>query len=191
MRRPSNWLQIGANAGILAGLILVGIQIMQSNAIAAAQVFQSNVESTMSYELALVGENADVSMRRVLFEPELASRDDYYVADRIYAVIGRQLTIAHAFSDQGLYGNAPGISPAGFVRVNFRLFACPYGLASLDQALSGIPPSNFRESVELMRELASDRSEATNMAARIQRADVLLKQIQNSKGEAEAVGDGS
>jgi len=42
-------------------------------------------------ELALLGETPELSMSRVLFEPEAATREDYFVADRVYSAILRQL----------------------------------------------------------------------------------------------------
>ena len=33
-----HWLQIVANIGIIAGLFLVGVQVMQSNTLAASQL---------------------------------------------------------------------------------------------------------------------------------------------------------
>jgi hypothetical protein len=69
----ASWLQIGANFGILAGLILVSAQIVQSNTITGAELFSNNLESTVTRELALVGETPEVSMWRVMFDPEAAT----------------------------------------------------------------------------------------------------------------------
>jgi hypothetical protein len=58
-RKPRDWLQISASVALLLGLILVGIQINQSNAIAGAELLNTNIESTISREIALFGESPD------------------------------------------------------------------------------------------------------------------------------------
>ncbi len=71
--KVGSWLQIGANFGILAGLMLVSVQIVQSNAITGAELFSDNLESTVARELALVGEEPEVAMWRVMFDPDHAT----------------------------------------------------------------------------------------------------------------------
>jgi hypothetical protein len=46
------WLQVSANIGILAGLILVGLQMTQSNSLAATQLLSDNIESQITHDLA-------------------------------------------------------------------------------------------------------------------------------------------
>ncbi len=66
-------------------------QIRQSNTITGAELYSEQVESVVMRELALLGETPELSMSRVLFEPEAATREDYFVADRVYSAILRQL----------------------------------------------------------------------------------------------------
>ena len=58
-RKPRDWLQLSASVALLLGLILVGIQINQSNAIAGAELLNTNIESTISREIALFDESPD------------------------------------------------------------------------------------------------------------------------------------
>jgi hypothetical protein len=176
-RQPRDWLQISASVALLLGLILVGIQINQSNAIAGAELLNTNIESTISREIALFGESPDESMHRVLFEPERATTHDYFVAERVYNTIQKQLTRAHLFASAGLYG--VGIAtPDGFVRGNFRLYACPYGIASIDQVLASLPAdSPMRPHAVTMRELAANYMAAKPMTDRIARTESLLEEL--------------
>ena len=176
-RKPRDWLQLSASVALLLGLILVGIQINQSNAIAGAELLNTNIESTISREIALFGESPDESMRRVLFEPEQATTHDYFVADRVYRTILKQLTRAHLFDAAGLYG--VGIAtPDGFVRGNFRLFACPYGIATIDQALASLPAdSPMRPHAVTMREIAVTYMASKAMPDRIARTESLLEEL--------------
>ena len=177
--RVGNWLQIGANLGILLGLILVGVQINQSNAIAGAELLHANIESTINREIALFGESANESMHRVLFAPETAKPQDYFVADRVYNTVQKQLVRAILFEQSGLYGLGVA-TPDGFVRNNFRLFACPYGLASIDQALAVIPEGGVLHQYSMtMRELALRSMTDQPIRDRINRVNRILEGLQD------------
>ncbi len=179
--RLANWLQIGANLGILAGLILVGFQIAQSNRIAAAQLFGENVESNISSYLALIGETPEQSMVRVLYEPQRATTQDYFVADQVYRVIFRQLTRAVLLSQANLYGTTDAVNPQSFGRLNFALFACPYGLAWLDQMLVALPPENsLHDALTLMRQEAGRRPAAATLEDRRTRVVDHLARLRGS-----------
>ena len=177
MTRLGTWLQVGANFGILVGLVLVGAQIYQSNEITAAELFSDNLESTVTRELSLLGDTPEISMARILYEPESATRNDYFVADRIYLSTTRQLARAIALSAVDFYGNNDNISVTGFVSVNYHLFACPYGLAWLDQAISMPSSEVIRENLISMRELASSRLAVNSMEDRVKRTDVIAEHL--------------
>ena len=175
--KAASWLQIGANLGILIGLVLVGVQISQSNAIAGAQIFHANIESTINREIALFGESPNESMHRVLFKPESATPEDYFVADRVYNTVQKQLVRAIMFEDAGLYGVGVA-TPEGFVRNNFRLFACPYGLATIDQAIAFIPKdSPLYAYPRLMRDLAAETMAGQPIHDRLSRVNNLIEEL--------------
>jgi hypothetical protein len=177
MTRLDTWLQIGANTGILVGLVLVGAQIYQSNEITAAELFSDNLESTVTRELGLLGDTPEISMARILYEPEKATRNDYFVADRIYLSITRQLARAVVLSAENFYGNNDSIGVTGFVSVNYHLFACPYGLAWLDQTISMTASEIVGENLISMRELASNRLAVNSMEDRIKRTNVIAGRL--------------
>ena len=67
----ANWLQILANLGIVAGLILVGVQINQNTKIAEVDLVTRGYEQVQQYHLAMIGENPS----RVLAKAATAAGD--------------------------------------------------------------------------------------------------------------------
>ena len=100
--RVANWLQVGANLAILAGIALVAFQIQQANDLAAVQMGDANIESSIAKEFALMGENPQESLYRVMTAPETASELDFFVAERVYAVMVRQIIRSKVMEVQGL-----------------------------------------------------------------------------------------
>ena len=183
-----SWLQIGANVGILAGLILVSAQIFQSNAITGAELFSENLESTVARDLALLGETPEASMWRVMYDPDNAEPQDYFVADRVYHVLFRQYNRARVLSEAGFYGTADAISARGFVRMNYQLFSCPYGLAWLDQLLADIAGSPAVEDFEYMRELAEKQIIEEPLSERLDAAKEIAEQLAEMRTGIGAAG---
>jgi hypothetical protein len=176
------WLQIVGNLGILAGIMLVFIQIRQSNEITGAELFSQSLESTVARELALLGETPEFSMTRVLLEPGAATREDFFVADRVYMSILRQFSRAFILSEAGLYGTQESINAIGFININYSLFACPFGLAWLDERLATSPAdSPFHQNLSLLRELAANRSASERFGDRIRRAEEIARQLDSLK----------
>jgi hypothetical protein len=69
------WLQIGANIGILAGLILVIFQMNQNSELLRVQLIKQDGDAYIANEMAIAGENYAEVWARVLndpYEPELS-----------------------------------------------------------------------------------------------------------------------
>ncbi len=66
----ANWLQVGANIGLLGGLVLVAIQISQSNAIATSSAGSVYFQQYQDYLVAGMGENPAVVRAKAIFEPD-------------------------------------------------------------------------------------------------------------------------
>jgi hypothetical protein len=64
------WLQLAANVGLLTGLVLVGIQISQSNAIARASTGSVYFQQYQDFLVAGIGENPAAVRAKAVFEPE-------------------------------------------------------------------------------------------------------------------------
>ena len=170
-----NLLQIGANVGILVGLILVGIQISQSNELTAAQFLDSRIASFMERDYVLLGDSAAEHMYRVNFEPENATAQDHHIADIYYNSIWSEVFRAQYLQSIGLYeGNMDAV-----IELSAREFASAYGLAYLDLMISddGEPR---RETAKRMREVAASQLLAERANARKLRATAILEQMERS-----------
>jgi hypothetical protein len=131
-RTVGDWLHVVGSIGIITSLVLVALQLRDANRIASGQMFSASIDSTISINVSQFGETPAESMVRVLYEPETAEVEDYYIANRIYDALFRILVRIHVFEDLGLYGSER-VDPMGFVSVHYQLFACPYGLARYRQ----------------------------------------------------------
>ena len=127
-----NWLQIAANVGMLAGLVLVAIQISQTNSLTGYQLNTESYDSYISTATALVGENPEAAMYRVLVDSKSATDQDYFVADHFYRA---QISQIHrlVYLSRGELGGENDFH--GSLRTRAGYFACPYGLAYLDQLI--------------------------------------------------------
>ena len=65
-----HWLQIGANVGLLAGLILVALQMQQNTDILQLQLLRQAADSLITAEQAYVGENFAEVWQKQIEEPE-------------------------------------------------------------------------------------------------------------------------
>ena len=79
--RLNRWLTLAANLGVLAGLIVLIMEIRQSSAIAEAQFYLDQVEQNENSELALLGDNPATVWERSVFDPESLSPADSRVMD--------------------------------------------------------------------------------------------------------------
>ena len=64
------WLQIGANVGILAGLILVGLQINQNTELTRMSIFSAEQDGYLSMGGVQSGETLAVAWAKAIDEPE-------------------------------------------------------------------------------------------------------------------------
>ena len=73
------WLQVAANIGILAGLILVGLQMQQNNELQKIEHISRAIELDMAHVMAQMGEDPAESIAKAVFEPESMSPKDRVV----------------------------------------------------------------------------------------------------------------
>jgi hypothetical protein len=78
----SHWLQIGANVGILIGLVLVALQIQQSTDIARAQIINDYYIADLQLELTMMGEQPQKAWTKAVFNPDDLTTEDAVVVDR-------------------------------------------------------------------------------------------------------------
>lgn len=78
------WLTLGANIGVIAGLILVAVQINQNTAITKAQMANEYYIADMALELAMMGENPADSFNKAVYAPNEITTVDAAVLDRYF-----------------------------------------------------------------------------------------------------------
>lgn len=65
----ANWLQIGANTGILAGLVLVGFQMQQASDLLRMQLIKDEATSYISTENTILGDNYAAVYQKSIEDP--------------------------------------------------------------------------------------------------------------------------
>ena len=117
--RTNQFLQIGANLALLAGLILVGVQISETNRITNAQFIADDYATTMStYEL-IIGE----SLSEALGKAQVNSVD----------LTNENLVVVHAYLAREWYRSVRdrAISETGYTDVNFELDVTEWAFSNL------------------------------------------------------------
>ena len=77
----SKWLTLGANIGILIGLILVVIQIRQNSDLLRLQFINDEYLSQSSSEKLLIGDNPADAIMKAMYSPEDMTYADFRVND--------------------------------------------------------------------------------------------------------------
>ena len=97
------WLQVGANIGILAGLILVGFQINQASYLVRVQLASDQASDRMATMDNMLGENPAEIFAKSLISPdqltdaELVAMDSWMTRELVYARRVRQLVDAEIY----------------------------------------------------------------------------------------------
>ena len=89
--RAANWLQIIGNLGLIAGLVLVAVQIKQNNDLAKAQLLSEGWLAAIQMNLAQIGENPAASMAKANTAPHQLTDEDLLVLSRVataHALLG-------------------------------------------------------------------------------------------------------
>ncbi|NKC00030.1 MAG: hypothetical protein GKR90_16235 [Pseudomonadales bacterium] len=101
-----HWLQVGANIGILAGLIMVGLQINQASYLVRNQLVSDQASDRMSTMENMLGENpAEIFAKAVttpdqLTDAELVVMDSWMTREIIYARRVRQLVDSNIYPSE-------------------------------------------------------------------------------------------
>jgi hypothetical protein len=72
---------MGANVGVLIGLVILIVELRQSSDIAEAQFYLDQVETNETLEFTMLGDNPAAVWERSVFEPESLSPADIRVMD--------------------------------------------------------------------------------------------------------------
>jgi hypothetical protein len=78
-----NWLQIGGNLGLIAGLVLVAVQINQNTEMTRAQMLSEGWINAASNYYARAGENPASAIARAHTDPDRLTHEDMIVLDAV------------------------------------------------------------------------------------------------------------
>lgn len=67
--KMGNWLQILGNFGLIAGLVLVAVQIQQNTTATEAQMISEAIAARNEFQLAIVGEDAAEALAKAIDDP--------------------------------------------------------------------------------------------------------------------------
>ncbi len=80
----NRWLTLAANVGVIAGLVLVAIQINQNTQITKVQIANDYFLADMALELAMMGEEPAVSWNKAVYTPDDLTTVDAVILDRYF-----------------------------------------------------------------------------------------------------------
>ena len=110
----ANWLQIIGNIGLIAGLLLVAVQIKQNTDATKAQMVNEGFAAELALKVAVVGENAASALGKAIDDPDALTTEEMVVLTKLqeanfsvrarnewidnlgYGVTSSQLTTAEA-----------------------------------------------------------------------------------------------
>lgn len=118
------YVEITANLGIMAGLLLVAVQIRQDREIADTSFRDEAYARTDDYYELLAGEDAAASMARAVFEPAALTDRDRIVLDALYSAEFTKLLRLEV-----MLGPDDPVSPATIARWNWDLLTNAWALA--------------------------------------------------------------
>lgn len=100
----SRWLTFGANVGVIAGLVLVAIQINQNTQFTKVQIANEYFLADMELELAMMGEDPAGSWGKAVYEPDNLTIKDAVILDRYF---NYGLVQIHRLQEMDRMGMAP------------------------------------------------------------------------------------
>src|SRR5512139_2018330 len=80
----NRWLTLLANLAVVAGLVLVGIQVRQNTEATRAQIVNDYFLADMNLELAMMGQDPAAVWVKALYSPETLTQQDAAVLDRYF-----------------------------------------------------------------------------------------------------------
>jgi hypothetical protein len=152
--RLGHWLLIGANLGILCGLIFVAVQLYQDRQLKAIELSMAQLDNSLQVRLALMGEQPHLALIKSVTEPDAVSPEEALVLSQIYAA---DLILY----EQTLYMQRSGLWPDYDVAIPLTMRTAP-GYRYVDASLAILPLS---ESTRTLWRNLLDSGEADDILA--------------------------
>ena len=79
--RLNSWLQIASNFGVIAGLVLIGVQVQQTRDLTRLQMRLEREESNQQMEQGMLGEEPSVAWAKSIRDPSSLSDAEVKIVD--------------------------------------------------------------------------------------------------------------
>ncbi len=99
------WLQIGANVGILAGLVLVSLQISQNTNLTRLGFYSAEEDSFIAMGATLSGETLATAWAKAIEEPESLTTAEMVQLEAYLQNVWTQIGRRDYLYQEGLYEN--------------------------------------------------------------------------------------
>lgn len=100
--RLNDWLQVAANVGIVAGLVLVGVQLKQNSDLLKTQMMYEESNRAIDIETKVVGENGAEIWAKSITDPENLSVAEQRVIEALLWSYTEQLRATRMLAQLGL-----------------------------------------------------------------------------------------
>ena len=98
----NHWLQISANIGIVAGLLLVGIQLKQNSDLLKTQLLYEESKRAIEMEAKVIGENAARVWAKSLTEPQNLTLEEQRIMEALLWTYAEHLRATRLLATLGL-----------------------------------------------------------------------------------------
>ena len=100
--KTSNWLQVTANLGIVAGLILVGVQLQQNSDLLKTQLLYEESRRIIEQEAQYIGEHGARVWAKSLTEPRNLNLEEQRIMEALLWSYTEQLRSTRLLAELGL-----------------------------------------------------------------------------------------
>jgi hypothetical protein len=163
----ANWLQILGNVGLIAGLVLVAVQIKQNTDATKAQMVNEGFAANLELTLAVVGENASSALSKAIDSPDALTTEEMVVLSYLQIANFGVRARGEWIDDLGYGIDSPHITTAegNAVATIWEYLSTPFGLAWWEDAKGGMWLNAPKTKAVIERELAALGPQAGTQAA--------------------------
>lgn len=138
--KTNHWLQIAANAGIIGGLVLVGVQLKQNSDLLRTQLIYDESNRIVALETLVVGERGAEVWQKMVEDPEHLTLADQRIAEALIWSYVEQVRSMYRLAEMGLLDDEEWAdrieSDAGFYFGNRYARAWWKNFSDIDTTLS-------------------------------------------------------
>ena len=99
------WLQVGANIGILVGLILVWYEINQNSQLTNAALLDSRFQTSIETSQSVFGENMGAAISKSYSDPASLSDEEMVILEEYYVAHINQVARVQVLGETGIVGD--------------------------------------------------------------------------------------